>query len=50
MIEKVVPLSKVLSAAIVIAFQDLDIPLGLRILKGEDTEVLGSRNVLLYLY
>ena len=45
-VEKVVPFSKVLSAIVVVTLQDLDIPLGLGVLEGEDSEFLGIRNVL----
>lgn len=49
MIEEIVPFSETLSTIFVVAFEYLDIPLGFRILKGEDSELLSLRDVLLYL-
>jgi hypothetical protein len=46
-VEEVVPLSEVLSAVVVIALENLDKSLRLRILKSVNFELLCVRNVLL---
>jgi hypothetical protein len=48
-IKEVVPFSEMFTAIFVITFQNLDIPLWLRILESEDTELLSGWDVLLYL-
>lgn len=47
MVEEVVPLAEVLSALLMVALQDLDEPLGLRVLERKNPELLRVRDVLL---
>lgn len=49
MVEEIVPFSETFSTIFMVAFEYLDIPLGFRILEGEDSELLSLRDVLLYL-